>query len=456
LNKPNHLTGPGNSSRRGISTDSDNNSRRGFPTASWFERHEKSCLLALILLAGMVFAFYVLRSPTVNMDQRMDDPWTIALNLAQGKGYTACSAGYFPFCARTDQQTAMREPVMILMFAVAIWLLGPSLYTAFFVDLLLFLGVLFLLYHLTRRRAGAAAALLAAFLWVIYLPLGRIFENNTGDLSAAFWFTLAMIFFLRISASSARLRDLLAAGGSTGLAVLSRSALLAPAGILFLFLLFDISPKGRPALRRSLRPAALFLLALLLTLSPWLVRNQMVFGRPLMTTLSGYNLFRHSSPIQTSGYLRYVNADEAEQRVQELLSTTPGLSGTENETQMDTLYQRAALQTIAAHPWRYAALSLYRFIPLWTNFGVIASWKLIDTLVLLQQMFLLVTALLGAFRLRPRPWLFILCIVILNAAYMAVDAQVRYLIPLMPLVMFLSAAGLTFKPAKTNPSSVEH
>jgi 4-amino-4-deoxy-L-arabinose transferase-like glycosyltransferase len=445
LKKQNHLIEPGKSSRQGISAISVDIGRRWSQTTGWLEQHKRSCLLALIVLAGLMFSFYVLRSPTVNKEQRQDDPWTIALNLAQGKGYTACNDSYFPFCARADQQTAMREPVMVLLFAAAAWLLGPSVYAAFFVELLLYLGILFLVYSLTRRIANTPAALLAALFWVLYLPLGRLFENNTGDLSAAFWFTLGMIFFLR-ALRRPRLRDLLATGVFTGLAALSRSALLAPAGVLFLYLLFGAPSAGRSIPRWNFRPAVLFLVALLLTLSPWLVRNQMVFGRPLMTTLSGYNLFRHSSPIQTSNYLRYVGPDEAEQRVDDLLDTDPSLSGTENEAQIDVIYQRVALQTIAAHPWRYLTLSLYRFFPLWTDIGVLTGWQTHDTLVLFQQIFLLVTALLGAFRLRPRPWPLILCIVILNAAYMAVDAQVRYLTPIMPLVMALSAAGLVNRP----------
>lgn len=445
MNKRNNLFEPGKSIRLGISAIFVNTARRYFQMIGWLERHEKSCLLALIVLAGLIFTFYVLRSPTVNKDQRPDDPWTIALNLAQGKGYTACSAGYFPFCAHTDQQTAMREPVMVLLFAAAAWLLGPSVSSAFLVELLLYLGILILVYYLARRIATLPAALLAAFFWVFYLPLGRLFQNNTGDLSATFWFALGMIFFLR-ALRRPRLSDLLAAGVSAGLAALSRSALLAPAGILFLFLLFGALSTNRPAPRWNFRPAAVFLIALLLTLSPWLVRNQMVFSRPLMTSLSGYNLFRHNSPIQTSNYLRYVGPDEAEQRVQELLRATPTLSGTENEAQMDTIYQRAALQIIVAHPWRYLTLSLYRFFPLWFNVSVIDGWQQQDTLILLQQIFLLVTALVGAFRLRPHPWLFIFCIVSFNAAFMAVDAQIRYLTPLMPLVMCLSAAGLVHRP----------
>lgn len=404
----------------------------------WLETHHRLTLAALIVLAGLVFSLYVLRSPTVNKDERRDDPWSIGLNLAQGNGYVLCASDYFPFCKQADQHTAMREPVMVLLFAAAAWLLGPSVVVALLVELLLFLGILILIHRLGRTISGDLTGLLAALLWIFYLPLGRLFQNNTGELSATLFLTLAVLFTLRASNTRPGW-NLAAAGVFAGLAALSRSAALAPAIVIFVMVL---AGGKRPVVRWSTRPALIFLVALVLTLAPWLVRNQVILGKPMMTSLTWYNVYRHNAPIQTDNYFRYVYPDEAARQVQALISTAHGLKGNENEAAMDNFYRQAAVTVIAAHPGRFLAVSLYRFVPLWFNLGAIKDWKFQDSLVLVEQVFILFTGLLGFWFSRPRRWLFFLCVASLTAAYMAVDAQVRYLTPVMPLAMLLSAEWL--------------
>jgi hypothetical protein len=185
---------------------------------------------------------------------------------------------------------------------------------------------------------------------------------------------------------------------------------------------------------------------------PWGVRNYAAFGRPVVgSTLAGYNLFRQNYMLPTNNYLRYVGPREAFQAVSELVARRTDLRGTENEAQMEAVYQEEAMRIIAAEPKRYIMLSAYRFLPLWFNWGVKEAYRVPvqigDYLIFVQQGFLLVTAVLGLYVTWRRSWLLGMNILVVTLLHMAVISQLRYLIIVMPLTVTLSAIGLTNLPA---------
>ena len=91
---------------------------------AWFQENPRWVLVILILLSAVLFITITAANPTINEDQRTDTPWTIASHLYHGKGYTACEHRYFPNCDNTSKVTAMREPVMVIQFFLAMKVLG--------------------------------------------------------------------------------------------------------------------------------------------------------------------------------------------------------------------------------------------------------------------------------------------------------------------------------------------
>jgi hypothetical protein len=184
----------------------------------------------------------------------------------------------------------------------------------------------------------------------------------------------------------------------------------------------------------------------MLFMAPWLIRNQLVLGRPVLgSSLIGYNLYRHNYMIDTSDYFRHVGGKEALAATQALLSRRTDLVGVENEAQMDLIYRDEAVQRIRAHPLRYALLSAYRFLPLWFNWGYPEAYgkdpSRTDYAIMVFQGFLLILALLGLYRTRWRTWPLWGSILAVSLIYMAVDSRLLYLTPVMPLVISLSAGG---------------
>lgn len=412
---------------------------------AWTDKHPLSAL-ALIsvvaLLLNIVFTYAY--PPSIPAERSL----FVARNVAHGRGYVDCSRVYFPFCGPGNEVTASKEPLPVLIFAAVSALTHDSLWAVAFVEIVISLAILLTIFILARHLTDTRTALLAVLFWALYLPAIRSIHQVAGELLATLCVTLGIYFFLRAKKTD-RPRDWLAAGACIGLGVLSRSVVLFIGATLALTLIpwNLLMKRGAHQFRLArLKPLALFVAICALVILPWQVRNYVVLGRPVIgSTLTGYNLYRHNYILQTNNYLRYVGSADGRKAVNELLARRADLQGTENEVQMNDVYQEEAKRIILAEPARYLLLSLYRFFPLWFDWGVQEAYgkspKLQGRLILAQQALLLITAIVGLHATWRRSWLLGLIILIVSVLHMAVVSQLRYLIIVMPLTIILSAIG---------------
>jgi len=163
------------------------------------------------------------------------------------------------------------------------------------------------------------------------------------------------------------------------------------------------------------------------------------------SSLTGYNLYRHNYMIDKPHYFRYVGPEEGYRAIKDLIARHPELRGDENEAQMDLVYRSAGLQIIKSHPIQYILLSGYRFFPLWFDWGLAEAYgrptNRYDILIMVLHGILLSLALLGAQEKLKSTWPLWGSILVLSLVYMAVDARLLYVLPVMPLVISLSAVG---------------
>ncbi len=409
------------------------------------DAHPIRVLLAILALAIVLSIVVNLESlpPAPNAGEN-DSWWTIALNVAHGQGYNLCLTRYFPFCGPSNQVTAAREPLPVLLFAGVAFLSKGSLWAATVVEWIIDLAVLVLIYFLTREWAGTRAALLAAFLWAIYIPALELIPQVSGDLLAALLVSLGILFTLR-ARRSGHLRDWSLAGTSLGLAAIARSGTLAVTALVIGGILLE-GWRERLGVRKTVTPALIVSSLVVLIMSPWLIRNEMAFGRPILgSSLVGYNLYRHNYILETGAPFHYVGGKEGLAAIDALVARRTDLTGTENEAQMDSVYRGEALRIIGAHPVQYVMLSAYRALPLWFNWGYFESYGARtgreDHFIMAFQAVLLLlafTSLRGNIR---RTWPLWGGVLALSLIYMAVDAQLLYLMPVMPLLLSLSGAG---------------
>ena len=398
----------------------------------------------IFILAILLSAVVMSNHPPSLKSGETDSWWMIALDLIHGHGYSLCLTQYFPFCGSGNQVTAMREPVPVLLFALVAWVGNESLWIAEITEAIVYLVIILSVYYLTREWADSRSAIIASFLWAIYLPALELLPQVSGDLLAALCTTIGILFTLR-ARKTQQTRDWLITGVLLGLAVLSRSATLVIALLVIGGMIFE-SWSQHMKRKELIRPALLMLAPIMLIMGLWVARDYVSLGRPIIgSSLTGYNLYRHNYMIENSHYFRYVGPDEGLQAIENLISRRPDLRGDENEAEMDLIYRNEALRIIKSHPKQYVLLSAYRFFPLWFDWKIAESYghqtNRYSYLIMIIQALLLVLALVGLHKNIIRTWPLWGSIFIISLTYMAVEARLLYVMPVIPLVISLSAVG---------------
>jgi 4-amino-4-deoxy-L-arabinose transferase-like glycosyltransferase len=351
----------------------------------------------------------------------------------------------------------MREPIPVFLMTIAM-LVYPSVQSGLFVQSILFLGTALVIYAILQNY-DRRMALLAALLWVISIPVFTQIGDDTGELAAAFFLSLGLFFFMKGIREPDKLRSWIVSGIFMGLASLSRTVLfgtsLGLSFFLFVFSLYNGRKTFPKKWRNQVAPAFLFLTTLVLLYTPWVVRNRLVFGSPVIgSTLTGYNVYRMNSIVADEFFFpHYVGSKDGYTMMMQLVRDS-NLSGVENEAQMQSLYMKAGFKIVFQHPVQYTRLALYRFLSLWFNASVDAAYGLkpgfLDLITTIEQGLLLIAVVIGIAKNRKETWPFIVILTLGSSAYMAIDAQLRYLVDFMPVIVILAASALTIlQPVKT-------
>jgi len=417
-----------------------------FKISGFIGNNYKTLILLNLLFLIVLDLFVILQRPLDLSDGVSSTWWMIIKNVETGNGYKACEAAYIPNCDITDQTTAIREPLPVFVFAL-VGKITNDLPIAFQLSQLVFNVLICLFVFLLGQEFGSRTlGLIASVIWAFYLPVLHAILTVNGDLMAGFFVVSGLLYFIR-AVKSGKLKHWMFLGVLFGLAVLSRSS----AALIFIPLVVGSTiylwkTDALPTHGGWYSP----LLAIVmfgLVVSPWVVRNEIVFGRPFWgTTLVGYNLYRHNVIVASGTLPHYVGPDEAYDELEKLVARTPELRTPMNEAQVDIVFRREARKLIFSNFGEYIGLVVFRFLPLWFNIGVRDQYgqtmKLLDYLIIVQQILLLIAFLLAIWRGDWRLRLLALCILFFMIAYLAVGSQLRYMIPVMPVIGLMSAIGI--------------
>ncbi len=154
-------------------------------------------------------------------------------------------------------------------------------------------GILFLI---GRRVFDERVGLVASLIQTIDYASVRQVVATMPEILFVF-FLLAGFYALEKGAKEGGSRWFGAAGIFVGLSLLTRETLLLFVPVIIFWMMFP----GRPWKVR-LGGAGVFLVALSLTLAPWIVRNSLVVGKPvLVTTRAGHTFYLANNPRTTGG-----------------------------------------------------------------------------------------------------------------------------------------------------------
>jgi hypothetical protein len=318
---------------------------------------------ALALAVRLAFAFLYWVGEPLNHDER---------EYIQGALSVAASQG-FEYGAEADAALGPvrfpRAPLYPLALALLSLIAGPEVFipTVRAVQCVLGSLAVVVMAAIARRLAGSRAAVATAAIGAIHLPLAWM---PAFILSETLYSALALagVLVLVPRAQESRTRAsrwrVVAGGVLAGLAALTRPIHLAVIAITAVLLV--------P--RRRVGAAMLFLVAAAAVIGPWTVRNVLVYHRlVLIAPIGGVNFWIGNHPLAVGDGDLAANPRIALDN-RRFRAEHPGL----REAQLEPLYYREALRTIAEAPGRWLLLlarkAWYSIVPTGPSYAL-HSWR---------------------------------------------------------------------------------
>ncbi len=256
-----------------------------------FEIKKLNWSRVLLLILFLVYAAALITIIRVNRMIGHGDPANyanVARNLVEGKGYTVDYIDHFFRDYSQISHPADTWPLLQSTFiALSFLLFGVSAFSAKLVNICFFLGVGLLTFWIGKNLFSTRAGFIAAVLLFFNPTLLTLSFEPWNDVGLVF-FVLLFVYlaseFLKSEFVSPKRSALL--GFILGLVYLQKpvGVLIFPSFVLALLL------TSRELFRKRFRDLLIIGSVALLTASPYLVRNYLLFGSPFYTT-SYHNAF---------------------------------------------------------------------------------------------------------------------------------------------------------------------
>lgn len=365
----------------------------------------------------------------------------IAASIASGHGFAN------PFQTPTGP-TAWEPPLTPYLMAGVFKIFGIYSHASAFV--LLTINSLWSaltcvpIFLVARRSFGETVAVASAWTWalfpyVIYWDIKWMWETSLSAL------LITTIFWLAVSMEDTDgVKPWLRFGLLWGVAALNSPSLLSflPASGLYVWY------RRWRAGRRSLGAVLLASLIFLALITPWLVRNQRVFGQPVfLRTNFGAELRMGNGPYADGTWQYYLHPvhDLAEFRRYEQMGELAYVRARRDE----------AVAWIKANPGRFSIISFRKFIYYW--YGVPRDLRpawlepLKNSLFATSSLLTLFGVLLALRQRRPHAWLFFWLLLLYPLVYYVVFPHARYRHPVEPAITILSVFVITQAETRAKP-----
>lgn len=281
------------------------------PSSTWF-----IFIIALALRLGLVF---IMRAMPIGLDDMFQYDM-LARSIVAGDGYRWYAQddlhlvqGYFKtleFQIPSDYDprgvlTSFRPPLYPAFLAVIYFLTGVDgdrFFTTRLVQAFLNAALVPLTFTLARRLFPGQKRVAVFAAWIVALyPMLVIYPLALATENLFYVLFLGSVLVLTLAVQTRLTRFFLLSGLLLGLTALTRSVILAFGGLVFLWGFF---------LLRQRKEFLLMALALALTISPWVVRNSLLYERPMgIETAMGYTLYVSFHPESTGTFQYGISLD---------------------------------------------------------------------------------------------------------------------------------------------------
>jgi len=328
-----------------------------------------------------------------------------------------------------ETPTASIEPGYPLLLAFLFMITGPSTGAVFFLNSIFALLGAWAIWKLTAENWGEKQAVLAALIWSLYPYYVYYSAYAMTDMIHISLLPLIMLLTLR---SASKTEAGFASGLATGFLFLIRSTavFLVPLQLIWLFV------------KKRWKTALMVMAGFILCCVPWVARNQLVLGSPvLMPTKGSLNLWMRNNPsllaiegITIPGFIE----DGINRR--ELLEY-PQMDGIDTELDRSRLLMDRAREFIFANPMLFSYLTVLRFGLFLSPIGGTIENSVAKLAGLLIYLPMLLIAAREAFRRRrDGRVVLLLCFFILYLGlHSLAHGGVRYRLPVDTVLIVLTA-----------------
>jgi 4-amino-4-deoxy-L-arabinose transferase-like glycosyltransferase len=380
---------------------------------------------ALVLLVLLTRAALVLLqgAPPIEMDAAQRDD--IARNLVGGHGFAFSAPMLYPWQSEDDPRpkpTARTMPAYPLLLA-GLYGLGLGPISMLWLHVLFAALTAWIVYRLALHfGASERVGLMAVALYLVYPPLWKSNLVLGSETLFILLFLGSLTLFLRAMKGGG-----LAVYGISGV-LLGLATLTRPVTLVFPFALAPfVLWRGRGAATGW----AVFTIVSVLTVSPWAVRNLVVFDQlEFSTTNKGWNLYVGTNPASFGR-----PELPPEERSPALLESWVGRS----EFAVDSINRAAALENLQAPPQDLAMLIVAKMIRLWIRTDLEPHFPIPSMKGLLFDLPILLLGLAGLWTMiadrRAYGWMPMVVVAFVAAAHAVSVATFRFNIMAMPLIM---------------------
>lgn len=390
-------------------------------------RTRNALILAVLLISLVIRLGAVIRiGDPQNVPRSLaesDAPtyFKLADNLLNGTGYRYSEA---------DPPTAKRTPGYPLFLASIFKVSGRNFNAVRVAQCIIDMISTFLVFALCLLLfRSPLAGILAALAYAVYPPVIIIVTHIMSE--TLFTFLLLLFAVTCVMGMKTRQRPLFAVSGIfLGLATLTRPGVLP----LPLVLLVAAGIWRRDMLRGFLILAVAFSLTML----PWGLRNKRDMGKFIPTsTLVGGNLYKGNHLPTQGAYFMSTDSLLTDEIRDEIAGTT--------EVKRDSILQAEAIKMIKSNKAAVLALAAKKIPRLWFNLGYGRKPSRKSYAIAGLHAVLLALGLYGLIRgpstMRHLNIVPVTTIVLSTALYLAVAAEVRFVFPLIPLLLPYTAYG---------------
>lgn len=405
----------------------------------WSERLQglQPAVLGLVLYSGSLaltlYAIFRFPEKVLTGDQLSYD--SIARNLVIGNGFLNTPPP-------TVDAVPVLPPLYPLFLAGVYALAGPSPMAAKVAQALIVSAVPLLLFVIGQRMVTRQASLLVGVLWLLYVPFyywSKLLLTD-GPYVAVVLATLAVLQEVN---HYPLLRNAFGAGLMLSLGLLVRGTLI------FLLPLSAFWLVWRWGLRRGSMLAVALIAGAILLITPWVVRNFVVYHRLIpIASYGGQNLYIGNNPYTDS---RYYDGSQLGGERNAFYTRARELPFIER----DPLLQHEAISYMRAHPFKTVAVSALRAVRFWApvwmprppfnQLAFLGRWT--ESGLYGIEFIILPLGAVGAWVSRRRwrdlmPSYLILASVTLIHAFTLVLADGRYRLAVMPFVFLFGAEAV--------------